>query len=460
MENSNVNKMESKSVFKLLISMAVPLIISMLVQALYNIFDSMFVSYMNDNKVAFNAVSLANSMQLLMIAVSTGIGVGMNALLSKSLGEKNSKKANYAARNAMILATLAWLVFFVLGFTIPYYFLKSQTNDVSVINEGIKYLRIVMCGSFFLFLQVTFERMLQATGRAVLSMTIQLTGAIINIILDPIFIFTFKLGIAGAAYATIIGQFIASICGLILNIIKNKEISFNLKKDKKIFDGKSLISILKVGIPSTIMVAIGSVLTFGLMAILNTLSASNGIETIKNAQNAYGAYVKLQSFVFMPVFGLNNALVPIVAYNYGAKKKDNMFKAFKYSLIIAVSMMVIGTLIFELLPEQLLKIFNSEGEMITYGNQVLRIIAISFILAACGIVISSWFQALGNGLYSMIVSLVRQIIVLLPVAYLLSLSNNISLIWWAFPIAEVVGFTLSLCLLFHTNKKLKKLTIL
>jgi len=460
MENSNVNKMESKSVFKLLISMAVPLIISMLVQALYNIFDSMFVSYMNDNKVAFNAVSLANSMQLLMIAVSTGIGVGMNALLSKSLGEKNSKKANYAARNAMILATLAWLVFFVLGFTIPYYFLKSQTNDVSVINEGIKYLRIVMCGSFFLFLQVTFERMLQATGRAVLSMTIQLTGAIINIILDPIFIFTFKLGIAGAAYATIIGQFIASICGLILNIIKNKEISFNLKKDKKIFDGKSLISILKVGIPSTIMVAIGSVLTFGLMAILNTLSASNGIETIKNAQNAYGAYVKLQSFVFMPVFGLNNALVPIVAYNYGAKKKDNMFKAFKYSLIIAVSMMVIGTLIFELLPEQLLKIFNSEGEMITYGNQVLRIIAISFILAACGIVISSWFQALGNGLYSMIVSLVRQIIVLLPVAYLLSLSNNISLIWWAFPIAEVVGFTLSLCLLFHTNKKLKKLTVL
>lgn len=460
MENSNVNKMESKSVFKLLISMAVPLIISMLVQALYNIFDSMFVSYMNDNKVAFNAVSLANSMQLLMIAVSTGIGVGMNALLSKSLGEKNSKKANYAARNAMILATLAWLVFFVLGFTIPYYFLKSQTNDVSVINEGIKYLRIVMCGSFFLFLQVTFERMLQATGRAVLSMTIQLTGAIINIILDPIFIFTFKLGIAGAAYATIIGQFIASICGLILNIIKNKEISFNLKKDKKIFDGKSLISILKVGIPSTIMVAIGSVLTFGLMAILNTLSASNGIETIKNAQNAYGAYVKLQSFVFMPVFGLNNALVPIVAYNYGAKKKDNMFKAFKYSLIIAVSMMVIGTLIFELLPEQLLKIFNSEGEMITYGNQVLRIIAISFILAACGIVISSWFQALGNGLYSMIVSLVRQIIVLLPVAYLLSLSNNISLIWWAFPIAEVVGFALSLCLLFHTNKKLKKLTVL
>lgn len=460
MENSNVNKMESKSVFKLLIAMAIPLIISMLVQALYNIFDSMFVSYMNDNKVAFNAVSLANSMQTLMIAVSTGIGVGMNALLSKSLGEKNYKKANYAARNAMVLTVFAWIIFLILGFTIPYVFLKSQTNDIDVINAGVKYLRIVMCGSFFLFLQVTFERMLQATGRAVLSMAIQLTGAIINIILDPIFIFTLKLGIAGAAYATIIGQCIASICGLILNIIKNKEISFNLKEDKKIWDSKSIINILKVGIPSTIMVAIGSVLTFGLMAILNTLSSSNGIETIKNAQNAYGAYVKLQSFVFMPVFGLNNALVPIVAYNYGAKKKDNMFKAFKYSLIIAVSMMSIGTLLFELIPEQLLRIFNSEGEMVTYGNQVLRIIAISFILAAGGIVISSWFQALGNGLYSMIVSLVRQIIVLLPVAYLLSLSNNISLIWWAFPIAEVVGFTISICLFFHTNKKLKKLAVL
>lgn len=447
--------MASMPIPKLLLKMAIPLIISMLVQALYNIFDSMFVSFVNDNKISFNAITLANSIQLLMIALGTGLGVGMNALLSKSLGEKNFERVNKSAWGGIIIAFCSWLIFIILGLSIPKAFLSTQTSNVDVINAGAKYLRITMCGSIFIFLQFVFERMLQGTGRAKLSMVSQVSGALTNIILDPIFIFVLDLGVEGAAYATIIGQFIGAFLGLLFNVFLNPDIAL-INNSHKRCDIKTIINILEVGIPSTIMVAIGSLLTFSLMAILNGFSSIEGEEAVKHAQNAYGAYSRLQSFVFMPVFGLNNALVPIVAYNYGAKNKQNMDKAVRLSLLSAVIIMLIGTLIFEIFPIALLKIFNSEGDMFVYGMKVLRIIGICFVFAAIGIVISSYFQAISKGFISMIISFVRQLVILLPAAYLLSFTGKINSIWWAFPIAELGGCGLSIVLYYIYDKKIKE----
>lgn len=437
-ENTNIqteNKMGVMPVGKLLIQMALPMMISMLVQALYNIVDSIFVGYISEN--ALTAVSLAFPIQNLMIAVATGTGVGINALLSMRLGQKNQNAVNDTAMNGLFLSLCSTLIFIVLGFTIPEVYFKSQTTDLEIIDYGIKYLRVCLIGSFGLFTGITFERLLQATGQTVNSMIAQLAGAITNIVLDPILIFGLlgcpALGITGAALATVVGQFVTLFVSAYLNFKKNKEIVFNFKTFKP---SKSVIAeIYRVGIPSILLASIGSVMTYLMNLILGAFTMT--------AVAVFGVYFKLNSFIFMPVFGMNNALVPIIAYNYGARNRKRITGTLKRGVIIILCIMTFGTILFELFPEFLLGLFNASPEMLEIGIPALRIIAIHFPVAAICIIFMSCFQALGMGITSMIVSFVRQLVVLLPVAYLLSLTGVLSSVWWCFPIAELSALILS-----------------
>ncbi len=437
-ENTNIqteNKMGVMPVGKLLIQMALPMMISMLVQALYNIVDSIFVGYISEN--ALTAVSLAFPIQNLMIAVATGTGVGINALLSMRLGQKNQNAVNDTAMNGLFLSLCSTLIFIVLGFTIPEVYFKSQTTDLEIIDYGVKYLRVCLIGSFGLFSGITFERLLQATGQTVNSMIAQLAGAITNIVLDPIMIFGLlgcpALGITGAALATVVGQFVTLFVSAYLNFKKNKEIVFNFKTFKP---SKSVIAeIYRVGIPSILLASIGSVMTYLMNLILGAFTMT--------AVAVFGVYFKLNSFIFMPVFGMNNALVPIIAYNYGARNRKRITGTLKRGVIIILCIMTFGTVLFELFPEFLLGLFNASPEMLEIGIPALRIIAIHFPVAAICIIFMSCFQALGMGITSMIVSFVRQLVVLLPVAYLLSLTGVLSSVWWCFPIAELSALILS-----------------
>ena len=437
-ENTNIqteNKMGVMPVGKLLIQMALPMMISMLVQALYNIVDSIFVGYISEN--ALTAVSLAFPIQNLMIAVATGTGVGINALLSMRLGQKNQNAVNDTAMNGLFLSLCSTLIFIVLGFTIPEVYFKSQTTDLEIIDYGVKYLRVCLIGSFGLFSGITFERLLQATGQTVNSMIAQLAGAITNIVLDPILIFGLlgcpAMGISGAALATVVGQFVTFFVSAYLNFKKNKEIVFNFKTFKP---SKSVIAeIYRVGIPSILLASIGSVMTYLMNLILGAFTMT--------AVAVFGVYFKLNSFIFMPVFGMNNALVPIIAYNYGARNRKRITGTLKRGVIIILCIMTFGTVLFELFPKFLLGLFNASPEMLEIGIPALRIIAIHFPVAAICIIFMSCFQALGMGITSMIVSFVRQLVVLLPVAYLLSLTGVLSSVWWCFPIAELSALILS-----------------
>ena len=442
----NENKMGIMPVNKLLISMALPIMISMLVQALYNIVDSIFVAKISED--ALTALSLAFPMQNLIIAAATGIGVGINALLSRSLGEKDFKKADKVAGNGVFLELCAFLVFLIIGLFFVPAFINSQTDIVIIADYGIRYLRICCVFSFGVFMQITSERLLQSTGKTVLSMATQLVGAITNIILDPVLIFGFSMGVEGAAWATVIGQIASAVVGFTLNHTQNKEIKViaqNLIPDAKISG-----NILAVGVPSIIMASIGSVMTFCMNKILIALTST--------AVAVFGVYFKLQSFIFMPIFGLNNGMVPIIAYNFGARKKDRIVKTIKLSVGYAVGIMMFGLLIMQLLPENLLNMFDASEGMISIGVPALRIISLSFIFAGYCIITSSVFQAFGNGVYSMIVSIARQLLVLVPVAFWLSLSGNITNVWFAFPIAELVSVVL--CTLFFVkiyNRHIKNL---
>ena len=425
------NKMGVMPVNRLLISMSLPMMISMLVQALYNIVDSIFVSRIDEN--ALTAVSLAFPLQTLMIALGTGTGVGINALLSKSLGEKDFEKADKTAENGVFLALVNYVVFCLIGIFLTKPFYLSQTRDPQIIEYGVQYLRIVCCCSFGMYAQFVFERLLQSTGKTVYTMITQSLGAVINIVLDPIFIFGYfgvpRMGVAGAAIATVIGQIVAGTAACIINLKANTEIHLRIKGFRP--DGKIIGLIYEVGIPSIIMQSIGSVMTYGMNKILLGFSST--------AAAVFGVYFKLQSFIFMPVFGLNNGMVPIIAYNYGAGKRERMIKTLKLSILYAVILMLIGFLVFQVMPDSLLGLFDASETMLAIGRPALRIISISFLLAGFSIVCGSMFQALGNGVYSMLVSIARQLIVLLPVAYLLSRTGNIDMVWWAFPIAELVS---------------------
>ena len=435
------NKMGVLPINKLLLTMSLPMIISMLVQALYNVVDSIFVAMLNEK--ALTAVSLAFPMQNFMIAVAVGTGVGMNAYLSRSLGEKNFENANKAAMNGIFLAVMSSLFFVLIGIFFVKFFFSFQTNDTELINDGVEYLSVCCILSIGLFCQVTLERLLQSTGKTVLSMIAQLTGAIVNIVLDPIMIFGLlglpALGITGAAIATVFGQTIASIVALFLNIKYNKEITLSLKGFRP--EGNIIKRIYSVGIPSIVMASITSVMTFFMNKIL--------IGFTSTATAVLGVYFKLQSFIFMPVFGLNNGMVPIVAYNYGAAKVDRIIKTIKLSIIYAVIIMIAGFTAFQLIPDKLLMMFNASDKMLEIGVPALRTISWSFMFAGFCIITTSVFQSLGRGMLSLMGSVLRQLIVLLPAAYLLSLTGNLNAVWFAFPIAEISS--LIFCSIFIKN---------
>lgn len=442
--NSSENKMGVMPVNRLLISMSIPMMISMLVQALYNVVDSMFVSRISES--ALTAVSLAFPAQNLMIAVGIGTGVGVNALLSKSLGERNLERASGAARNAVFLAACSYLAFALLGICFTRTFFLMQTDIQEIVDYGTQYLTVCLVCSFGFFTQVMYEKLLQSTGRTFYSMITQATGAVINIVLDPIMIFGLfgfpRLGVTGAAVATVSGQIVGALLAIYFNSRKNPELSMSFKGFRP--SAHIIRRIYSVGVPSIIMASIGSVMTFGMNKILIAFSAT--------ATAVFGVYFKLQSFVFMPVFGLNNGMVPIVSYNYGAASLPRVKRTIKLTICTAMAIMAVGCLIFQLFPQQLLMFFNASEEMLSIGSVALRIISVSFVLAGFDIIAGSVCQAIGNPLYSLITSVCRQLVVLLPVAWLLSHTGVLTLVWLAFPISELVSLVLSAIFLRRTMR--------
>ena len=435
------NKMRTRPAGRLLFTMALPLILSMLVQAVYNVVDSVYVSQTSESAVT--ALSLAFPVQNLLIGCAIGVAVGVNSLLSKSLGEGNRDHANIAAGNGIFLAAIVMVLFMAFGIlgSRPYYTIQSTVAETIEGGTSYVYICCLFCGG--LLIEVLGERLLQATGRTIYTLFTQGTGAILNIILDQVFIFGFEplgiatMGVAGAAVATVIGQWVAGIMAVIFNLKCNKEVEFGLKYIRP--HGKVMKLILAVGIPSMVMMAIGSVMNFAMNQIL--LGFTQYGET---PAAVFGVYYKLQSFVFMPVFGLNNAAITLVAYNYGARLPQRITKVLKASVTGAFVFMVAGTLLFQFAPNLLLMPFDPSADFMDMGMTALRIISFHFPLAAIGIALSASFQGLGNGSYSTIISLCRQLIVLVPVTYLLSLSGNIHLVWWAFLISEVVSLALTL----------------
>ncbi len=429
------NKMGVMPVPRLLVSMSLPMMISMLVQALYNIVDSIYVSRISED--ALTAVSLAFPVQNLMIAVSSGTAVGINALLSKSLGEKNFDEADRAAKNGLFLAFLSYLVFAVFGIFGSRAYFMSQTKEGAIIEYGVEYMSIILIVSVGLFLAITQERLLQATGNSFYSMISQTCGAVTNIVMDPIFIFGMygapKLGVAGAAIATVMGQLVSMVISLVLNLRKNKEIHINFKGFRP--DMRVIGIIYKVGVPSAIMMAIGSLLTYCYDKILLMFSST--------AVSVYGVYFKLNSFVFMPVFGLNNGMIPILAYNYGARNKKRILDTIKLSVCAATVIMIIGIAIFQIIPEELLKLFDASEKMLQIGVPALKIISVSFIFAGYNIIMGSVFQAFGNGVYSLVISIVRQLVIILPVAYILAVNFGLNETWWSYPVSEIASLVMS-----------------
>ena len=441
------NKLGTMPISKLIINMSLPIIASMLVQALYNIVDSVFVSRVCEQ--ALTAVSLAFPAQNLMIGLATGTAVGVNALMGQALGAKDQQRANAVAINGVFLAVVGFVISTVLALLFAGPFFRSQTQIDYIIDNGIDYLLICCCGSLGLFGEIMFERLLQGTGRSILSMYTQGLGAIVNIVLDPIFIFVFDMGVTGAAVATVIGQFCGCILALIFNLKKNKEIHLQFRGFRP--NWRLVGNIYAIGLPSVIMVAIGSVMTFLMNKILITYHAAH-----ETAATAFGAYFKLNSFIFMPVFGMNNGVVPIVAYNYGARNRKRMVETIKRGALYASIIMAFGTVLFWVIPGPLLKIFDATDTMLSVGIPALRIISISFCMAGACIALGASFQALGRSLYSMITSIVRQLVFLIPIAYVLARYGasvgNSDLVWWSYPIAEVFSLTLTLFFFRHLYK--------
>lgn len=432
-------------ILKLIISMSLPAMFSMLVQSLYNIIDSMFIAQISEEALA--ALSLAFPIQTLMIAAAVGTGVGVNSLVSRRLGEGRHSEADSAATHGMVLSFINWLLFALMGFLFTEPFFRSFSDNPDIISAGCDYIYIVTIFSFGIFIEINMEKTLQATGNMIYPMVFQLTGAITNIILDPIMIFGLlgfpELGVKGAAIATVVGQVIAMLLSLYVIFGKNHEVHITLRNFK--FHGKTIRDIYQVGLPAIIMQSIMSVLVGGLNTILITFSEA--------AVAVLGVYYKLQSFVFMPVFGLTQGVMPIMGYNYGAGNKKRLTDALKIGAVIAIIIMAAGTAVFMLIPGQLLMIFNASEQMLQIGIPALRTISLCFIAAAMGIMFSTLFQALGNGIYSLAVSILRQLVVILPAAYLLS-KIGLGYVWYAFPIAEALSFMVSVLLFkrIYTNR--------
>lgn len=433
--NAAENKMGIMPVRKLLVNMSLPMMCSMLVQAMYNVVDSVFVSHVSED--ALTAVSLAFPIQSLIIAIGAGTGVGVNALVSRALGEKKRDEADKVALHGVFLSFLSYIAFLIVGLFLVKPFYATQTDSYVIASYGYDYLSVCCIFSIGIFTQFIFERLLQSTGRTFQTMITQTIGAVTNIILDPILIFGLfgfpRMEAKGAAVATVIGQCIAGILAIVFNFKYNDDLDFKFSKFRPC--GYVIKNIYIIGVPSIIMQSIGSVMVLGLNKILMAFSST--------AVAVFGVYFKLQSFVFMPVFGLNNGMIPIIAYNYGAKNKDRMIKTFTFALQIAVTIMVVGAIVMEMIPGVILNIFNASESMLSMGITALKIICIHFPIAAFCIVTGSLFQALGKATYSMINSIMRQLVVLLPVAYLLGLTGNVNNVWWAFPIAELASATVT-----------------
>ena len=444
MSQASENKMGVMPIKRLVLSMSLPMMISMLVQALYNVVDSYFVAKISED--ALTAVGMAFPFQNLMIAVSVGTGVGVNALLSRSLGAKDQETANRSAENGVLLAVISAVVFMAIAllFAQPFFELQKATPEIA--KQGAAYLRI--CGglSFGIFLEVMFERLLQSTGRTFYTMITQGVGAVINIIMDPVLIFGIgpfpQMGVAGAAAATVLGQIVAAVLAVLFNVTRNHDIQPTLKGFRP--SGRIIRQIYSVGIPTIVLNSISSVMTFGMNLILISFTST--------AVAVFNVYFKLQSFVFMPVFGLNNGLVPIVSYNYGARKKKRLVEAVRFGSLLAIGIMLAGLVIIQLFPAPILGIFEASADMLRIGVPALRIISLCFVFAGFNVICSSTFQALGNGILSMLISIIRQLVVLLPAAFLLSLTGNLDLVWLAFPIAEVAAVCLSVLFLRHTYR--------
>ncbi len=445
-ETLRENRMGTEHIPSLLMKMALPMMLSMLVQALYNVVDSIFVAKISED--ALTALSVAFPLQNLMIAFAVGLGVGINSLLSRALGEKDRQKADAAAGNGLFLELCAALLFVFIGFVLGPAFVRSQTSSAIVADHGITYVRICIGAGAFCFIAIFYERMLQATGKTHLAMIGQLVGALINIVFDPILIFGLlgfpKLGVAGAAIATVFGQFCGAMVSLAIHQKKNREIRITLSGLRpRCFTVRTILS---VGIPSIIMGSIGSVMTYCVNRILDGFSST--------AVAVFGVYFKLQSFFFMPVFGLNNAMVPLIAYNYGARRPARMKQTIRWAVIYACSIMAVGLLLMQLMPDVFLRLFDASDDMLRIGVPALRTISLAFVGAGYAIVLSSTFQALGKGLYSMFVSIARQLVVLVPAAWLLSRTGQLSAVWWAFPIAEIMSALVSTLFFFHLKKTL------
>ena len=432
---------------RLLITMSVPMMLAMLVQALYNVVDSVFVSQLSED--ALNAVSLAFPVQNIMIALAVGTGVGVNALLSKSLGEQDAARANRTAEHGVLLAAITCAVFMVCGTLLarPFYMVQVP-NEPVIVEYGAQYMQICSLFSCGIFMEVMFERLLQSTGRTVYTMFTQGVGAVFNIIFDPLLIFGIgpfpRLEVAGAAVATVMGQIVAAVLAILFNHFRNHDIKLSLKGFR--FDGWIVRRIYLVGAPSIIMNAIGSLMVFGMNQILLTFT--------KTATAVLGVYFKVQSFVFMPIYGLNNGMVPIIAYNYGARKKDRLLRTVKLGVLYAVLIMIVGLLVVQTIPDKIFLLFQADENMLSIGVPALRIISLSFVFAGYCVVASATFQALGEGIQSMIVSIVRQLVVLLPAAWLLAKLGDVNLVWYAFPIAELASLTLCTVFLVRTYRKL------
>lgn len=451
-EQKQQNKMGVMPIPKLLITMSLPMILSMLVQALYNVVDSIFVAKLNE--AALTAVSLAFPVQNLMIAIAVGTGVGINALLSRYLGEHRFDNANDVAKNGIFISIISGLIFTVIGVSGAGVFFRAQTSDPEIIRYGTQYMQIVTFFAIAIFMQIAGERLMQSTGKTFYNMVTQGLGAIINIILDPILIFGLfglpRLEVAGAAIATVIGQIVAVSLSLYLNCKKNTEININMRHFRPC--GKTIKAIYEIGVPSIIMQSIGSFMTFGMNNILLMFSST--------AAAVFGVYFKLQSFVFMPIFGLNNGLIPIIAYNYGAKEPKRITQVIRLSIYIATGIMLVGLVLFQTIPATFMAMFDASDHMMEIGVPALRIISLSFLFAGYSIICSSVYQALGNGVYSLIVSAARQLFIILPAAYILGKLFGLQMVWWAFPLAEIISVILCTILLrkiyLHTVKPLMK----
>lgn len=430
---------------KLLLSMAVPMMLSMLVQALYNIVDSVYVAKVSED--CLSALSLAFPAQNILIGLATGTGVGVSTMLSRALGSRDNKLANRVAGNSLFLCVCCWIIMAIFGIFFADAFIHSQTDIESIRSYGDSYLRIVTIGSVFVYFEINFERLLQSTGQTKLSMWAQIIGAVANIILDPFFIYGWcglpAMGTTGAAIATVIGQAFGALAGFLFHLKHNKEVNIRLSDCRP--DGHIILDIYRIGFPSILMVGIGSLTNYLMNRILMAFTST--------AVALYGAYFKLQSFFFMPVFGLNNGMVPIIAFNYGARKKDRITHTIRLSCIFAFIMMMLGLIVFQLIPGKLLLLFNASEDMISIGSNALRIISWSYLFAGFCIVLSSVFQALGNGVYSLIVSVARQLFVLLPSAWILAELFGLHAVWWSFPIAEVASILLSILLFGRIYRK-------